>query len=75
MVTDARLQTTRAEGTTDIDIKSGFKEERAEVADFDRFFDSRGENQRIGAGIRLHTNGNRFRRGIRDLHKAWRYLW
>ena len=38
MVPGARLQTARAEGTADIDIKTGLKEEGAEFADLDRFF-------------------------------------
>ena len=54
MVFEAGLQTTRTEGTADIYVKAGFKEEGAESADGDRFFYGASKNQAIGAGKRVH---------------------
>jgi hypothetical protein len=54
MVIDASLQTPRAEGTTDINIETGFEEEGAEFADVDRLFNRGGENQGICTRMRMH---------------------
>ena len=51
MVIDASFQTPRAEGTTDINIETGFEEEGAEFADFDQLINRGGENQRICTGM------------------------
>ena len=54
MVIYARLQTSRTEGTADIDIKTGFEEEGAEFADGDRLINRGGENQCIGTRGSMH---------------------
>ena len=60
MVSEARCQTTRTEGTADIDIKAGLEEKGAEIADLDRFFNGSGEDQGICAGQRVNHNGKSY---------------
>jgi len=63
MVADARCQTSRAEGTADINVKARFEADGAKFADSDRFLSRGVENKGVCAGKWMNTNGI-----IRTLH-------
>jgi len=57
VVIGASRQTSRAEGTADIHIKTGFEEEGAEFTDIDRLSHRCGEDQSICTWDRVHSIG------------------